>query len=682
VKGESRLARGTVRSGIIASAAAAAALALAGLYRGNNPDTFGHLAQGRQIASLGRVPALDTWSLLPGSARPWHNYEWLSDLGTWLAYQTLGYPAVTLFKCGLLAIAALCLVTTARRAGGAAAATLTCLTLISTIPAIRARLSDRPHVLGIALAAAYLLLLTSLGTQTAEPTQRRRGTLLVAALFVLHVVWINAHGSHLLGVLMTLSFLVLSAPTARRWLACALAAQLVASCCSPYGPAIVLDAVEHVVDARYRSLVSEWLPWQEHDPVWLQLGPALHGTLLTLCAPHSWRRAPALRAMLPVALVLGAACFRSIRFLAEFMLLTSPLVGVGGSAYLATLPPRFLRYLVPACAVLLAVLVPLGAAQLPPKLGISTGLSYDGTPRAAGSLLARHGVAPRVFASMQDSWFTMFAAPKSRFAIDGRVPFYGPDYVQGIQRAFAEREAFRQLTRALDVDVVIASHTVVGEQQVRGYVARDPAWSLVMIEDLHATYVRTGALDARGAERYPRLHQLQPDYDMSWILSAAAEPSDELERELERMRREPGTSGYLGWVEGILTLAPLRRGGASDGFRWPRDEHDWALYRRARPSIAEAALHVADVPVVMALHAALNAVFCDFSTATRAVDHALGDQPSREPLLAAQEIKLRQGRADEVRQVVTAARALPEGRADPWLAELASGLDNAPACPP
>lgn len=680
MKGESGLAR-AVRSGIIASAAAAGALALAGLYRGNNPDTFGHLAQGRQIAALGHVPALDTWSLLPGPLRPWHNYEWLSDLGTWFSFHALGYPAVTLFKCALLAMAALGLVATARRAGGASAASLTCLTLISTIPAIRARLSDRPHVLGIALAAAYVLLLTLLSEQTSDRARRKRGILLVAALFGLHVLWINAHGSHLLGFSMTLCFVVLSTPAARRWFACALGAQLVASCCSPYGPAIVLDAIEHVVDARYRGLVSEWQPWQEHDPVWLQLGPALHGTLLTLSAPYLVRSAPRLRAMLPVALVLAAACFRSIRFLAEFMLLTSPLIGVGGAAFFAQRAPRVERYLIPVCAVLLAVLVPLGAAQLPPRLGVSLGLSYDGTPRAAGSLLARHGVAPRVFASMQDSWFTMFAAPRSRFAIDGRVPFYGPDYVQRMQTAFADRDAFRELTRALGVDVVIASHTVIGEQQVRGYVARDPAWSLVMIEDLHATYVRTGALDAAGTEGFPRLQQLQPDYDMGWILSAATERNDALVEELARLRHEPGTSGYLGWVDGILALAPLRRGGASDGFRWPRDEHDWDLYRRARPSIAEAAVHVADVPVVMALHAALSAVFCDFATATRAAERALGDQPSREPLLAAQEIKLRQGNTDEVRQVVTAARALPEGLRDPWLAELASGLTRAPACP-
>jgi len=210
VKGDSWLARGAV----VAAVGAAGALALAGLYRGNNPDTFGHLAQGRQIAALGHVPALDTWSLLPGPPRPWHNYEWLSDLATWSLYDGFGYPAVTIAKCLLLAIAALCLSRTAQLWGGARAAVLGSLAAVSTIPAIRVRLSDRPHVLGIALAASYLLLLTllsELGARAEAPRgssdgttrawqlpARRRAALLVSALFALHVLWINTHGGHLL----------------------------------------------------------------------------------------------------------------------------------------------------------------------------------------------------------------------------------------------------------------------------------------------------------------------------------------------------------------------------------------------------------------------------------------------------------------------------------------------------
>jgi hypothetical protein len=654
----------------------ALALAIAGWFPGNNPDTFGHLAQGRQIAQLRTVPQLDTWSLLPGPARPWHNYEWLSDLGTWWLFDEHGYVAVTIFKCALLLVTALCASELAFQLIGPRGSVLTSCAMIASIPAIRSRLSDRPHVLGLCLAAAYLLLLNFLS----RSTHRRTRIALVSVMGVLHVLWVNAHGSHLLGLGIGLSFLALGAPALRRWFALVVGVQLLASCISPYGPAISIDAIAHVFDPRYRELISEWQAWQPHDPAWLQLGPALHGALLAVIAPLAWRR-PLLRPMLPVALVLGAACFRSIRFLAEFMVLTSPLLGVG-----LTLLTRRLRTpgFVTACAVLtvaLALGVPAAARELPPFAIFGARLSYAGTPRAGTALLERHGRAPRVFAAMQDSWFTMFAAPNSRLVFDGRVPFYGPEWVLRVMKAFGGKPEFDQLTRELDVNVVIASHAAAGEQSLSAFVAARPGWSLVMIEDLHATYVRDDALDPRGAGLYPPLRALQPSYSLGWILDADPVAQSRMREELARLAQAEGTNAYRSWVLGALTLAPLKRGHGSDGFRWPRNVQEWKTYREGYSLITQAAEQVRDVPVVAALHASLAAAFCDFHSAETSLAKAMADGASREPLLAAQELALRRGRVEEVRRVVEAARALPQGQRDPWLAELHAGLARPPTCP-
>ncbi|HEX5656944.1 MAG TPA: hypothetical protein VFX59_07100 [Polyangiales bacterium] len=652
------------------------ALALAGWYPGNNPDTFGHLAQGRQIAQLGSVPQLDTWSLLPGPARPWHNYEWLSDLGTWTLFDQHGYAAVTIFKCALLALAALAACELAQHLIGPRGSVLTSCAILAIIPAIRSRLSDRPHVLGLCLGAAYLLILSLLS----RSTHRRTRIALVSVLGVLHVVWVNAHGSHLLGLGIGLCFLALGAPSLRRWFALVVGVQLVASCISPYGPAISTDAIAHVFDGRYRSLVTEWAAWQAHDPAWLQLGPALHAALLAVIAPLAWRR-PLLRPMLPLALVLAAACFRSIRFVAEFMVLTAPLLGVG----LALLSRRLRTgWFVTAASVLslaLVIAIPVAARELPPGGVFGARLSYAGTPRAAAAMLAHHGRSPRVFAAMQDSWFTMYAAPNSRFALDGRVPFYGPEWVQRVSRAFGDRASFDTLTRELDVNVVIASHAGAGEHQLSSFIAPRTGWSLVMIEDLHATYVRDDLLDAKGAGLFPPLRALQPSYALGWILDADLVQQSRMREELTRLAQVEGTSAYRAWVLGALTLAPLKRGHGSDGFRWPRNVGEWQLYRDGYSQITRAAEQVRDVPVVASLHAALAATFCDFRSAETSLGKALADGPSREPLLASQELALRRGRVDEVRRVVEAARALPQGQRDPWLAELHAGLMQPPTCP-
>lgn len=688
MKGQDRLAgasassraRETARFDVLSATVACLALALAGLYPGNNPDTFGHLAQGRQIAELGHVPRFDTWSLLPGPPRPWLNYEWLSDLGTYLLYAQFGYAAVTMFKCLLLVVTVVCLVRTAQLLSGPRAVVLTSLAVISTIPAIRVRLSDRPHVLGICLAASYLWLLSLLQTQSADPARRRGNIALVVLLAALHVLWVNSHGSHLLGLAITGSFIVLTTREARRWCAYVLAVQLLASCISPYGPAIWLDAIDHVVDPRYRALVTEWQPWRATDPVWLQLGPVLHGAVLAVLIPVLLRSAPSARAALPIALLLGAACFRSIRFLAEFMLLTSPLIGIGLGSLATNTSPRRFMLAVSTSGLMLALLVPYGANRLFHQ-PVRAQMSLAGLPSAAGSLLARHGVAPRIFAAMQDSWYLMFAAPQSRFVVDGRVPFYGADYIKRVSRAFADPRDFARLYDELRFNVVVVSHGASGEQQVSAFLEHKPAWSLLLIEDLHATYVTPGTLDAAGTRAYPPLVALEPSYALAWLLDADAERSQTIRQELVRLAKEPGTSGYRSWIEGVLLLAPLRRGAAADGFRWPRSPADWAVYRRATPLINHTAERVPDVPVVSALQAQLAAVSCDFATAEGALERALVEGASREPLLVAQEIALRKGKRDEVRKVVQAARLLPKGQHDPWLSELAAGVEQPPLCP-
>ena len=110
-------------------------------------------------------------------------------------------------------------------------------------------------------------------------------------------------------------------------------------------------------------------------------------------------------------------------------------------------------------------------------------------------------------------------------------------------------------------------------------------WKLVLIEDLHATYALPGLLDAPGERAYPALRALEPSYGLRWLLEADAPQLAQIEAELALLRDKPGSAGYRAWVEGVLALAPLRRGRPEDGFRWPRNAADWSVYRRARPLI-------------------------------------------------------------------------------------------------
>src|SRR5690349_1191072 len=125
---------------------AAATLALAGVYPVSSPDAFGHLAQGRNIATLGAVPQRDPFSFWQATPALFRNYEWLSDVVMYRLW-TLGGPnALIAGKCALLALVGALLVLVAYRNGGRRAAFACALLLLAAVPASRFRFSERPQV--------------------------------------------------------------------------------------------------------------------------------------------------------------------------------------------------------------------------------------------------------------------------------------------------------------------------------------------------------------------------------------------------------------------------------------------------------------------------------------------------------------------------------------------------------
>jgi hypothetical protein len=179
----------------IAYAFACSALALSGLFPVNNPDTFGHLAQGRQIAQLGHVPARDTFSFWQPQPVLWHNYEWLSDWLSYRLYQLGGPDALLVAKCVLLALAGALIVRLAQLLGGARAAAWCALLLVLAIPASRFRFTERPHLVTLPFAATYLIGFCYLARAWGAGT-RRGDVAWIAGIGLVHLAWVNLHGSH------------------------------------------------------------------------------------------------------------------------------------------------------------------------------------------------------------------------------------------------------------------------------------------------------------------------------------------------------------------------------------------------------------------------------------------------------------------------------------------------------
>jgi hypothetical protein len=653
----------------------------AGLFPVANPDTFGHLAAGRQIAAEGQVPRVDTISFWKPTPQPWTNYEWLSALILWEVYAHFSYNGLIFFKLALLALVAGFLLRRAFLSGGDLGTVLCSLLLIAAIPAVRFRLTERPHLWGMVFAAIFLCGLWRVSETTgALPTSSRAGRW-IAGLTITQLFWVNLHGSNLLGVTMTGIYLIahLGQPKATRRLALLLGLQLAVSCVSPFGPAILTDAIRHVLDPQYRQVVSEWAPWNDRNPAFYFFAPIVQSALFALMVPFMLRQGARGWASMGVVLLLAIMAFRSIRFVGEYMLLSSPLLAEQLAERLRAWPKKRLIWTLLPLGIALLVIAPVSAAPLPPALPMGLGSSTRELPAGSAAWLGDAIANPRVLAAMEDSWYLTFALPQARVLLDGRVPFYGPEHVRMVASAYRSPPRLRQLLDHYRVDTVVVRHVYRGHRQVLQTMRELSNWRLVMIENAYATFTRyiprrQALIDRRA------LRSLVPSYDIELFLSPHADLRA-IDRELAMIARYPNTGLYRDWVIALLSLRPLARAGGRAGLRPPETYKERASVSSALLTLRAVAAAYPDVPTVCAAYAMSAVAACQLTEARDVVKKAEAEEASRETLLLGQEIALRQGSAQSVRAFLDKAYAMPLAQNDPWLAALSDGLNRPPRCP-
>ncbi|SFP77725.1 hypothetical protein [Sphingomonas rubra] len=171
-------------------------------------DTGWHLATGRWIVAHGQVPTTDPFSFT-ARGRFWVAHEWLSDVAMFVAWRAGGWSGLIALTAA--AFAALLVITglhLRRWLGGPAI--LAALALLGM--ALGNTLIARPHVLALPLLAGWVVLLLRARAQDRAPSP---------GWAALMLVWANAHGSFLLGLVLAGAFALealIDAPTRRRWL--------------------------------------------------------------------------------------------------------------------------------------------------------------------------------------------------------------------------------------------------------------------------------------------------------------------------------------------------------------------------------------------------------------------------------------------------------------------------------
>lgn len=131
-------------------------VAILGVFPTFDYDLYWHLAQGREMLAQGRIIEEEVFSFtVPGT--PFHNHEWLSQIGLWLAWSTGGVAGLLALKLALLLAVFALLWRTAGLFGAAPVDRLAVGALVALTGLFR--FTERPHLVSYLGLAVLMYLL-------------------------------------------------------------------------------------------------------------------------------------------------------------------------------------------------------------------------------------------------------------------------------------------------------------------------------------------------------------------------------------------------------------------------------------------------------------------------------------------------------------------------------------------
>jgi hypothetical protein len=405
-------------------------------------DFWWHMAQGRLLAQSGQVPQFDVFSWTrPGA--PFYNQSWLSQ-GIFYALHQLGGVALLLFVQALLitlSYALLLRLATRRiaieRHSDAGAMRVVALVLTAVMLTSFDNWLVRPQSYAIPIFVAFFTVLTN---------YRLGYSKVLWPLPLLMIMWVNIHGSFVLGIgLLAIVLLAewckmrsgnsaLNSSSLRLlavWSAITIAALLI----NPRGIE-VLSYVKMMLADPSNKFSAEWLsptPRSLNDALFFVFAIAFFVTLIYA------RRRPDLTDIL-LAVAFFWLAITSGRYIIWFAIVAMPTLALAIASHQKSPPSALPSTLNTALVAIFWLMVLPCLPWLKPALDLPSpmgDLVSEETPVSATKVLRSLPEAARprrLFHNPPTGSYLTWAAPEQKVFIDTRFEFYPPqqwrDYLQ------------------------------------------------------------------------------------------------------------------------------------------------------------------------------------------------------------------------------------------------------------
>lgn len=388
--------------------------------RFNDPDMWWHLKIGETIWRTHSIPRIDTFSFT-AYGHAWTAHEWLAQLSIYGAWKLGGETGLMVWLCVFASLLVVLLYAVcALYSDNAKISLIGALTgwFFATVG-----LAIRPLVIGFLLLVLELLIV-----QLARLRTRRW----LIALPPLFAIWVNCHGSYVvglmvLGVLWACSFFELSAGSLvcsrwpardRRWLAVSGILSVAALALNPVGVRILMypfDLFMH--QSNGLTYVTEWQPLSLNDNRALAL-LAVTGAIFLM----SLLRRSTLRLEELVLMGLGGGMAISHqRMVFVFGIFAAPVVArVFAGAWERYDPRRDLRV---ANAILIFVAIFVIVLPFPSHRQLHE-QAVKTSPVEAVDYIRHTGLAGPMLNDYDFGGYLIWALPEQKVFIDGRSDVY------------------------------------------------------------------------------------------------------------------------------------------------------------------------------------------------------------------------------------------------------------------
>lgn len=453
-----------------------------------DPDIWWHLRDAQYLIAGHHFFRQDLFSFTV-AGKPWINFEWLSELPFYFAFQELGARGLFLVMMALteaILLGVFLLAYIRSRDVKAAFLATWVAVLLTTVS-----LGPRTLLVGWLLLVVELLLMELY----------RAGRDWLWAMPALFCVWINAHGSWFVGLVLWIGFVatgfiagewgavqaVAWTTKQRRKLLLVTGASLVALFANPYGWRLVAYPFQFALQqADNIRFIQEWASLDFHTLRGKIILATLLGMgLLNLLRPRPWRSSEVFFALVAVY---GGLSYSRFTFLAAILLapmLAVDLRGVLGP-YLAE------RDGIGRNAVLLAVLLLIAMWRMPAAGALQDGMEST-FPRQA---LARVNALPpdaRLFNAYEWGGYLLWNLPGRAVFIDSRADVFVKEgvfaeYVQTVDgwNSLATLDKYR-------IDFVLLPRV----NALSYLLAHTSAWTVDWQDSDAVLFRRNGALPER-----------------------------------------------------------------------------------------------------------------------------------------------------------------------------------------